>query len=154
MPFFRRSTEADCKQLAQTLRVEDLAEVIAASGPDVSPEEALRAGLSGECYTCFQDSTILFMYGVHHVPALSEESCGAIWLLAAPEMLNYKIALTRLVPPQLKKFAETYGRLFNVVDSRNEAHIKWIEWTGFQFTGRKFYLADPDVPFLEFVGDF
>jgi hypothetical protein len=44
-----------------------------------------------------------------------------------------------------------YPVLFNMVDARNEVHVKWIQWLGFTFIKKHLHWGPENRLFYEFV---
>ena len=144
----RPSTPEDAYDLAPRLRKEDVEEVFAING--CSPLQALLDGLKGsdECLTIMWDDRVVGMFGV----APLTKDLGAIWLLASDDLPKIRWKFLKETRPWVQYFLTKYPRLTNMVDARNEVHIKWIKWAGFTFTNRTEVLPS-GVPFLEFFKD-
>jgi len=52
---------------------------------------------------------------------------------------------------ELRKILKEYPVLFNVVDSRNEVHVRWLQWMGFTFIKKHSEYGPEKRPFYEFV---
>ena len=72
---------------------------------------------------------------------------GDIWMLCTNEIHNQPILFTR----QAKRFVDsrTEPLLWNIVDSRNKAHLKLLKFLGFKFL-RKLKHGPNNVTFIEF----
>lgn len=116
--------------LAPKMRLEDVAEVKAASG--LSPLEALLTGLdvSNECYTAWADDAPIAMFGV--CPS-ENASCGRIWLLGSDVIKAHRIDFLRKSRDWVDWFQSRYPVLHNTIDARNTVHIRWLQWLGFSF---------------------
>ena len=112
-----------------------------------SPLQALRDGLrcSDECLSILWEDRVVGMFGV----APLGPDLGAIWLLASDDLPQIRWKFLKETRPWVQYFLTKYPRLTNMVDARNEAHIKWIKWAGFTFTDRTDVLPS-GVTFLEF----
>jgi hypothetical protein len=51
----------------------------------------------------------------------------------------------------LAEMQKKYPLLFNVVDARNEVHVKWIGWLGFTFVKKHLNWGPEGRMFYEFV---
>lgn len=143
----RPSTPEDVLDLAPRLRKEDVAEVWAIN--QCSGLKALQDGLmaSDECLTIEDDAgKVVGMFGV----APLEKGVGAIWLLASDDLPRVRKEFLRQTRPWVQYFQTRYPVLTNMVDARNEVHIKWIKWAGFTFTNRQETVGPDGVQFLEF----
>ena len=128
-PYHTASITDDASYLSTRLRPEDYAEIRAGSGKD--PLAVLMEGItySDDCRTIMsgEDDTPLGMFGV--APVTSTEA--TIWLLCSPELSDYAMPFLR----QAKAWvvAQPYTRLFNLTDTRNTMHHRWIKFLGFAF---------------------
>jgi hypothetical protein len=146
--FITGATLDHCRYLAPRLREEDKAECMAAAG--ASPEIALVASL----YTSEMALTLIGkcgnpigMFGLTpgHGP---DDRC--IWMLATPAIQDNTVQFLRESREWISEANRTHPLLWNWVDSRNELHIKWLEWNGFTFINRAPVIpGGPD--FIHFV---
>lgn len=150
MAYARPSTIQDAIDLAPRLRVEDVAEIQAASGH--LPLEALLNGVLGgtQCLTILDDQEVIGMFGVNHIPEFGEGQ-AAIWLLAAPTLISIKRQFLREQWHYLEQFHTKYPLLWNYVDARNVGHIKWLKALGFTLIKRHEHYGVEGRPFYEFV---
>jgi hypothetical protein len=49
---------------------------------------------------------------------------------------------------EVEEMNRVYPHLFNVIDSRNEVHLRWIRWCGFKILGERMI---NNVKFYEFA---
>lgn len=149
----RESTVADVFALASNVRPEDLAEIKASMGTSV--EAALMIGVlhSKPCLTIVDDndgSTVLGMFGA--VPSDEEVNAGAIWLIASKDLMDVaKNQFIRESRKWVSTFQEKYELLHNVVDARNEVHIKFLRWCGFTFLQKLEGYGVNGETFIEFA---
>lgn len=138
MPLCRPSTPEDCLSLAPRLRKEDVAEIKAVNGNDPLPELQQALRVSDECWTIehrdeqSSEGLVIGMFGV--APLEGAPGVGAIWLLASDDLPKIRWSFLKRTRPWIEHFLSKYPILTNWVDSRNEVHIKWLKWAGFQFT--------------------
>jgi hypothetical protein len=78
------------------------------------------------------------------------DGTGAIWLLATDELARIQIAFLKECRKVVNVLNKKYKILWNFVDCRNQLHIKWLKWCGFQFINKKNY-GVLDKPFYEFI---
>ena len=142
----RPSTPEDAYDLAPRLRKEDVEEVKAACGH--TPLEALLEGLKGseECLSILWDDKVIGMFGVVTMP----NKVGAIWLLASDDLPKIRWKFLKQTRPWVSYFMSKFDILTNWADSRNEVHLRWIKWAGFNFTNRRVDMPS-GIPFLEFI---
>lgn len=132
------ATEADARELAPLLRMEDRAEVLAFLGP-VDPIEgaadSLLQGLASarEAWTA-RDAAgrIICTGGVSPLSLVG--STGVPWLLGSDLVRVHRrvfmVESRRLVAHWLTLF----DALRNVVDARYAAAIRWLRWLGFEIS--------------------
>lgn len=147
----RRATSADAIYLATRLLPEDAAEVKAASG--LAIVDALLGGveLSSECNVLCNERAWdkpICIWGIRPTP---NPSVGAIWLLCAEGLHENRAGFLRESRRQFAKFSQQYPVLWNVVDERNKAHIRFLQWHGCVFINRHPNIGPERRPFLEFV---
>ena len=72
---------------------------------------------------------------------------GDIWMLCTPEIHRYPITFAR----EAKRYVDsrTESLLWNIVDSRNEAHLRLLKFLGFKFL-RKLKHGPNSITFIEF----
>lgn len=131
--YTRPSTAQDVQLVADTMRQEDVAEVLAQSG--FTPLQALMHCIlhSKPCHSMIsRHGHVMGMWGV--VPV--NEMSGRIWMLGTQGMVDDRqdrrqfLREARRILPQLHA---RYPVLFNHVDARNQIHIRWLRWMGFTF---------------------
>lgn len=74
---------------------------------------------------------------------------GAIWLSATKDIERHRTAFLRGSREYLKGLP--YDTLFNIVDARNEVHIRWLRWLGFVFIRKIDSFGPNGVPVFEFA---
>ncbi len=147
MPICRPSTLEDCLSLAPRLRKEDVAEIKAVNGNDPLPELKQALLVSDECWTIDHEGLVIGMFGV--APLEGSPGVGAIWLLASDDLPKIRWSFLKRTRPWIEHFLSKYHVLTNWVDSRNEVHIKWLKWAGFEFTSATQEFSGE--PFHQFV---
>lgn len=73
---------------------------------------------------------------------------ATVWLLATDDLLKYRTSFIRQCKFVLSKMNSKFKVLTNIVDSRNEVHLRWLKWCGMFFIGE--YMVN-DVKFYQFV---
>jgi hypothetical protein len=141
------SQAADAGQLAPLMRQADIEEVRASSGS--TPLEALERAfaVSSLCFTAWRGDTPLAMFGVNEIA----ERIGVIWFLGSDAATEDPRAFARLTKYWLKAIQQEFDILTNVVDERNEIHVRWIDKMGFTFTVFHVEHGVEKRPFMEFV---
>ena len=63
-----------------------------------------------------------------------ELNTGVIWFLSSEVMFKKnRIQFIKNSKIWVEKLFRDYEILWNVVDSRNKIHIRWLKWMGFRF---------------------
>jgi hypothetical protein len=108
-----------------------------------SPIGAILSGwwYATECYVIDVDG---------HPSAIFGRRGREVWMVACERIFSISRLLARESRRWVQALAEGSCRLGNYVDSRNLAHIRWIEWCGFTFTGHETYSPRNDITFYEF----
>lgn len=146
----RPTIPADAYELAPNLRTEDVAEVKACSGR--TPLEVLSEAyeVSSPCYTVVtENGNPVSMFGV--VPLDDKGTFGQVWMLCSPLLIRYSKEFLRKSRGWIERLHRKYSCLTNVVDARNDTHVKWLEFMGasFVFTHKEYGVEKR--PFREFV---
>lgn len=121
----------DVAYLAPRLRSADIAELKAALG--LPPEPALRAAVENPSITALvglgaSDEPVVIFGSSPAGPGV-----GLVWMLATEDLLKYRLPFLRRSRRWVETLHEQYPVLTNWVDARNELHIRWLGWLGFQF---------------------
>ena len=147
----RPSKLEDLESLSKNLREEDAREITAQSG--ASPKGGLLYSyfMSKPCLTTIsRHCHVMSMGGV--VP--DGKTAGRIWLLGCKAMFDDGIDKRWFLRESKKTLAimqNKYPVLFNMVDARNEVHVKWIQWLGFTFIKKHLHWGPENRLFYEFV---
>jgi len=148
--YTRKTVASDIPAVAQNMREEDVAEVLAAEG--LPPNQALLfCFMAGKpCMTiCKADGTPIAMWGV--TPDAGE--VGRVWMLGTDELVanrQIRLRFLREVRAYLQELFKTYSVLWNCVDARNTVHVRWIQWMGFTFVAEHPNYGAEGRLFLEF----
>ncbi len=151
MAILRPSILSDVAIVADNMRKEDVAEVKAQTG--ACPKGGLLYAyfMSKPCLTTVsRHGHLMSMGGV--VP--EGKNMGRIWLLGSQSMFDDSIDKRWFLRSSKKTLAEMqrlYPLLFNMVDARNEVHVKWIDWLGFTFIKKHLNWGPERQMFYEFV---
>jgi hypothetical protein len=147
----RPSAARDAIDMAPRLRVEDMAEIAAASGRP--PVEALGEGFacSRPCFTVEYNGRPAAMFGVVPSPDTEFPRLGVVWLLGTDAVRVFGRPFLRHSREWLVRACEGYDVVGNFVDERNTAHVRWLKWLGFTFLKRHEHFGRLGLPFMEFV---
>jgi len=109
---------------------------------DHTPYEALMKGwlASTICRTVVDDyGDPIAMFGVSS-PEEVPPGVGVPWLLGTPALEDISFQFLRESKYWVQYMGQKYGYLANYIDSRNEVHLRYIRWLGFEV------LEDRGVP--------
>jgi hypothetical protein len=56
-----------------------------------------------------------------------------VWLVGTDDLIAHSTTFLRHSRQWLATMHEHYRLLYNVIDARNEVHLRWLEWLGFEF---------------------
>ncbi|MCP4127106.1 MAG: DUF2833 domain-containing protein [Gammaproteobacteria bacterium] len=148
----RESVRQDAADMAPHLRPEDLAELTASVGPDVTPEEVLTASInySDDPRTVLVDGEPIAIFGVVDTGEVNP-TVGSIWLLGTPVIQEISREFLRQCQKHLDQQGENYEVLTNYVDGRNTVHIRWLQWLGFTIIREEESHGVEQRPFYEFA---
>lgn len=144
-PYHRLSILQDVVDLAPKLRPEDRRECEALGR---TPEQSLCLGYlqSTSCKSVIDSrGVVVAMYGV----SFAEEGVGRVWMLGSKGLLKISRAFLKGSKGEVAAMYKLYPQMGNIIDSRNELHIRWIRWLGFKLLGE---VMVNDVKFYEFAG--
>ena len=121
------------------LRPDDLREVEEGHGIPSALLPSLMSSNPSYVYFTVPDGKTAGMAGV------GQE--GDIWMLCTPDIHRYPITFAR----EAKRYVDsrTEPLLWNIVDSRNTAHLRLLKFLGFKFL-RKLEHGPNNVTFIEF----
>ena len=132
-PYHRASKLDDIVSLAPNLRYEDVREVETLGR---TPEQSLLSGyLYGKLCRSIIDKygQVVGMYGV--VPA--DDKTGLVWMLGSGGLKKISTAFLKESRTEVEKMNNLLPHLWNIIDSRNELHLKWLKWCGFTIIGER-----------------
>ena len=127
------------QEVASNLRPDDRSEVEEGHGIPSALLPSLMSQNPSYVYFTVPDGKTAGMDGV------GQE--GDIWMLCTPDIHRYPITFAR----EAKRYVDsrTEPLLWNIVDSRNTAHLKLLKFLGFKFL-RKLKHGPNNVTFIEF----
>lgn len=127
MVTIREACEADIDALKHRLREADEKEVIAT---DENPEQALRESYARSRlrYCVDIDGIPCGLFGL--VPDENNADSARAWFLGAPEMSKIKKTFVTLSRYFVNIFLGYYPQVWNIVDLRYVASVKWLNHLG------------------------
>jgi hypothetical protein len=147
MGYIKEATLSELIELDLNMREEDRRECLSLSGvpPLISMSNALKIGCP--IFSMISnDEKVAGAFGV-----VKDGMYGWVWMLCTDVLVDNAFEFLRKCRPVVKELNERHPVLTNVVDERNEVHIKWLKWCGFKFINRHEKYGVDQIPFLEFV---
>lgn len=123
----RPATLQEAEALGPRLRPEDKQEVETATG--MTAGEVVPASLlhSHECYTVrlspHEEPCVIF--------GMTED--GLVWMLCTDDIRKAPLSILREARAWIDHWMSYCGYLWNLVDSRNTLHVRWLTLLGFTF---------------------
>lgn len=135
-----------CDWLSDRLRYEDRREL--RDLLNLSPRRALHYGLesSDQTWGALADGRPCLVAGSK---ALGQ-SVTNVWLVGSYEIETIGLSLCKFARKKMYSLAEDFPYMVAVVDERNTAHVRWIEWLGFS----RVRASTHGKPFAEYWGNF
>ncbi|EQB10420.1 hypothetical protein [Novosphingobium lindaniclasticum] len=121
--------------LSQNLRTCDLDEIEAMGA--VSPDDALRTSveLSSHAWVILgRDGLPVAMFGAapHPLPGV-----GVVWMLGTEGITREAYGIARATRRYFDELNAAYNILWNYIDDRNAASMRWLRWGGFRLIGER-----------------
>lgn len=115
------------EEMAPWVREVDAREIKAATG--LEPLEALLAALEvpGDANAVFLDGEIVTIFGM----SPQEDGSGVLWMIGTDGIYDNADLFHEHTSAWLEYYRERYTRIFNFVDARNVASLKWAASVGF-----------------------
>jgi len=136
--YIRQCSLEDAYQVASNLREDDLRECVEGHGIQPTIDIPLLS-LSGSCW-CFNVPN-------GETAGLAGIQDDMIWMLCTPAIHKYPLTFAREARRFIQSRPEPY--LWNVVDKRNTAHIKLIQFVGFTLQDELLF-GPNQLPFIKF----
>lgn len=94
------------------------------------PLECLQDALKHCAYnrTVLLDGRVVCIFGVGG----QKGGTGTPWMLASPLLKDIGKPFLKESKAFLDEMSQEYSLLYNVAWSKNEVHIKWLRWLGFE----------------------
>ncbi|MFY0576309.1 hypothetical protein ACN28S_19855 [Cystobacter fuscus] len=146
----RPARPTDAALLAPRLREADLLEIAAVTTE--KPVELLERSIrcSVPCHAVLDEQGLLLaLFGA--APDGRKPEAGLVWLLGSDELEKHAVTFLRQGLYWIERLHEHYSVLGNWIDARNEVHIRWLRWCGFQLIHRDESHGVQQRSFYEFV---
>jgi len=124
----RPARPADAEAVAPRLRAADLREIRAVTAE--APISVLRGGIaaSDPCHAVVGgDDAAVGLFGV----CPEQAGSGVVWLLGTDALVDEPRIFLRHSRAWVGELLARYARLWNMIDARNEVHLRWLGWCGF-----------------------
>lgn len=147
--YVRPATQDDVNLLAPNLRQADILECKLNAG--LEPGDALQMGLdlSAEVHSIMSAAgKPLGMFGVGRTVM---KGVGCVWMLASDRLIDYKWQFLRDSRKWVDHLHTDWPVLWNYVYAKNELHLKWLRWLGFELLKLHPRYGAGQAPFFEFV---
>jgi hypothetical protein len=132
-----RTTQKHVNELSENIRDADKEEVIAKTGKQDFKKVIVQGWLMADmCKTVLVDNEVAFVYGIVES---DHKDIGSPFMLATPLVSKIKIPLIRNCRQRVYEMEQKYKILFNYIDSRNDLHLRFIKWCGFEIINEKIF---------------
>lgn len=123
----RPMKQEDVAVIAAAARQADIEEM--RDGAGVTVEQALQHGLelSSNCMVIMAGDLPLAALG----DSRHDDDIGIPWLVSTVHIEQHARGFLRACRPLLADMLTRHQRLLNMIDTRNTAAIRWLEWLGF-----------------------
>lgn len=118
--------DAILRELDANAPIEQVREVQASHGKDIYTVAKAGMQVSLETWAAIQDDKLLCVVGL--VPQSLMSDVASPWLLTAGVDPKLLMRGTRVF---LDQWTKEYRLLYNYVDARYEASLRWAKWAGF-----------------------
>lgn len=141
----RQAEEHDAFELVRVMRDEDAAECFAGG---VHPLEAVQHSMrtSDASWSVLVGGELVAMFGVGPLAGVSE-LVGQVWFLTGEGFSRHRRACVRAARPAIAVMLQFYPVLFNIIDARYAAAVRWAKWLGFD-VGEPQPFGPAGVPFV------
>lgn len=142
--------QSDVRYLAENLRPEDVRELLTLK-PDADIKKILEDCVSSSDFARVvrKDGVPVVIFGSQKTAdeiAKVGAKAADIWLLGTDEIKLNKTSFLKLSKKVIEEIAEPFDYLWNVVDPRNDLHVRWLQWLGFSFPFE--YPVNDELKFL------
>ena len=134
MTIVRPSTMDDVEYLSTRLKEEDVREVWTSHKHTAEQSLKLSFDNSQECLTIEENGEAIAMFGINAETVLGDKAI--IWFLSSEKIKFMKTKFLRRSKDYVNMFLKQYSLLYNLIDDRNVASIKWLKSIGAKFAGK------------------
>ena len=128
--YVQRATAQDACRIASRLRDADRRELEASTR--AAPVQVLIDGVNeSDAYTVkTPDGTPCAIFGTRDS---GYTESGVVWMLGTDDLTTNSKTFLRFSKRWLDELHKKYRLLYNVIDARNDVHLRWLNWMGFEF---------------------
>lgn len=123
------ATLALAAEMAPRLRTPDLEEVTASHGQTAMDVLSSSLGLSLEAWALLIDGTPAAIWGVQ--PICRPARVGLVWMLGTESISSHRLLFWKLCRREVERLMREWSVLFNWIDARYGASLRWAERLGF-----------------------
>lgn len=126
---------ANCwiEKLSANLRAADVAEIAAAVG--LTPEETIRMSVHYSSHGWVILDSNREPIGIFGAVPGATPGTGVMWMLGTDGIGRNARQIARNTRPYLDRLNRVYPYLWNYVDARHEASLRWLRWAGCEIVG-------------------
>lgn len=130
---FRLAEPADAAWFASRLRPADVAELTAASGPDIERTLSLALETShGRAFVAIAKEGPIALFGFAPLGLMAD--MASPWMAGTPTLFRHGRTLNRFGRAYCAAALQEFRVLVNFVDVRNTVSIAWLKHLGFAFS--------------------
>lgn len=137
---------AHAEALARAMRAEDAAECRAGG---LEPLEAVLTSLEGSdiALAAIVDGEVGAMFGVGPLAGVSDR-VGHVWFLTAEPFAKNPRPYMRVARKAISVMLDLYPILFNIIDARYDAAVRWAKWLKFDVSKTTHPFGPDGLPFI------
>lgn len=127
----KEGIDIDVLKLVGRLRQADKDELYATNGED--PDKTLIESWndSKHRWSVWLNDYLVCVFGLTEYKPIS--NIGIPWLLGSDDVLKIRKTFVKQSISYIDLMLDEFQHLFNFVDARNKASIRWLKWLGFEF---------------------
>lgn len=143
----------DIERFLPHIRPEDIEEILSSSG--LAPATALATAFltpeTKRIFSVVDEAHVLAMFGVKTVAEGIGYRVGAPWMICSDELLQtHRWRFLSSHRDWFPILSDGYTMLENYVYAKNQAHIEWLQWAGFELIEYIPEYGAKKVPFWRF----
>lgn len=124
------ATRAHAQELARHMRPADFLEVSASHESTVDETVEMSVRVSSEAWTLLIGDEVAAIWGVQ--PICAPARVGLVWMLSADAIDEHPVLFWRLCKKEVARLMREWRTLFNWIDARYDASLRWAKRLGFE----------------------